>query len=285
MRNAKVESQAVSLSLNIYKLLLFAYPSGFQQEYSSHMMQVFGDCCLRAVNERGLPGILQLWTLTILDFFSSIIEQYMHKETQMNKSKFIRLSGWALTLGGFFFLIGLVSSNYDVGYFDPIGGGDAIYEYGAIIGLLTGNLFFVIGMLGMFLRYSDEVSSIGKASLIVGVISSVVSLAGGVGMLFGSDDWWPVWAYSFVLMFASLLVFGIVALRDKPLPRWNALPIFVGIWLPLLFLVSEIYERITGDWLEIDNIAGFLIFLAVAIGLGLLGYTLQDDSHKEVIPT
>jgi hypothetical protein len=57
------------------------------------MVQVFRDCCLRSYRLHGLPGMLNLWIHTLLDYFKSVVEEYMQKGIHMSKSTFIRLSG------------------------------------------------------------------------------------------------------------------------------------------------------------------------------------------------
>ena len=80
----------------------------------------------------------------------------------------------------------------------------------------------------------------------------------------------------FVLYFLGLVVFGITAVRDKLLPRWNALPILTGIWFPILIIVSSQMEWETSQFIDLG------VFLLTAIGLAGLGFTLKSDTHEEV---
>jgi hypothetical protein len=93
MKSKSNDPSPVSLSLSLYSMLLATYPSRFRHEYGPHMVQVFRDCCLRSYRLHGLPGMLNLWIHTLLDYFKSVVEEYMQKGIHMSKSTFIRLSG------------------------------------------------------------------------------------------------------------------------------------------------------------------------------------------------
>ena len=65
----------VVLSVKVYRALLVAYPTAFQQEYGPHMIEVFRDCCLRAFKQNGRKGIVKLWGITLLDFIESLVTE------------------------------------------------------------------------------------------------------------------------------------------------------------------------------------------------------------------
>jgi hypothetical protein len=114
----------VALSAAAFRLLLLAYPPRFRREYGPHMAQVFRDCCLRALRQAGPPGMLNLWSLTLVDWLKSVIEQNLLKGVYMSKARFIRISGWALILGASALLLATAaaaavspaSSQYDARY-------------------------------------------------------------------------------------------------------------------------------------------------------------------------
>src|SRR5574341_1274725 len=101
----------VAFSVRLYQLLLVAYPTKFQQEYSSHMSEVFLDCCLRAFRQNGSNGLIKLWFITMLDLAQSVIAEHMQKETQLKKEmrpEDIRRAGWALIWGAILLIFSLV---------------------------------------------------------------------------------------------------------------------------------------------------------------------------------
>jgi hypothetical protein len=97
-------------------------------------------------------------------------------------------------------------------------------------------------------------------------------------MVTTETDWsWTAWMVGFILYLLGLVFFGIAAVRDNLLPRWNALPILTGIWFPILFLVTS-----QMDWESTEFIA-LGVFLITAIGLAALGLTLKSDPLEEAV--
>ena len=90
----------VAVSVSVYRFLLAAYPAEFREEYGEDMLQLFRDCALRAVGQSGSEGMVRLWAVTLLDLIKSLFEEHLQQETNMSKSTFIRISGWALVLAG-----------------------------------------------------------------------------------------------------------------------------------------------------------------------------------------
>src|SRR5262249_1076897 len=96
----------------VYQALLNAYPAKFQREYGPHMVQVFRDCCLRTVHQRGTGGMLGLWAVTLLDLVQSVLSEHAHKEIEMKKEmkpEDMRMAGNTLILGGVAFFLGMFS--------------------------------------------------------------------------------------------------------------------------------------------------------------------------------
>ena len=101
---ATSDPQLVTLSAVVYKLLLIFYPTRFRQEYGPHMAQVFRDSCLKTYCQSGMSGFVLLWALTLFDWFKTVIEEQTQRGTEMTRTKFIRLSGWALMLAAIFLI-------------------------------------------------------------------------------------------------------------------------------------------------------------------------------------
>ena len=69
--------RALSLSVRLYRLLLYAYPAGFRQSYAERMVRVFADQCRAAVQDRGLLALIPLWLSTSCDTaFTAGIERW-----------------------------------------------------------------------------------------------------------------------------------------------------------------------------------------------------------------
>jgi hypothetical protein len=278
MNSNSKDPSAVSFSTSIYGLLLATYPSGFRHEYGPHMAQVFRDCTLRSYRLEGLPGLLDLWIHTLLDYFKSVVEEYIQKGIHMSKTTFIRLSCWSFILGATTLMVALLISIRDVPEYNrhnalsqPI---DLYLEYASAILLPATFLLLLVGMIGLYLRYRNKTNSLGKSGLIVGIIGGVVTLMAVIPMVTSEPDWsWTAWMVGSILYFSGLVFFGISAVRGNLLPRWNALPILTGIWIPLLFIVTS-----QMDW-EDSYFISLGAFLLSAIGLAGMGYLLQSDSQ------
>jgi hypothetical protein len=286
MKHESDDPSAVVLSISLYDTLLMAYPTGFRHEYGPHMAQVFRDCCLRSYRQAGLPGMLNLWALILIDYVKSVVGEHIQKGIHMSKSKFIRLSGWAFVLGAITFvtveLISLRSAPaYNPNNFlsKPI---DLYLEYASLILVPTSLFLFLVGMVGFYLRYGEETNSLGKFGLFASMIGGVISFGAAILLVTTAPDWtWTAWMVGFMLYFLGLVLFGIAAVRDKLFPRWNALPILTGIWFPIVIIGSSQAESWTGS-IQYINLG---VFLLTAIGLAVLGYLLQSDSQPASPPT
>jgi hypothetical protein len=102
--------RSLILSTRLYQALLAIYPSEFRRAYGGPMLQVFGDCCRRALLEGGAVGLLSLWMRTMLDTVRTAFEEHTQRGVDMSKEKYIKLSGWALMLGGLAVMLGWLAS-------------------------------------------------------------------------------------------------------------------------------------------------------------------------------
>ncbi len=79
MANFLSDNKLLSLSSQLYSLLLVAYPSHFRNEYGLHMAQVFRDCCCDVYRQGKLFGLLWLWVSTIADLTVTAIHEWFAK--------------------------------------------------------------------------------------------------------------------------------------------------------------------------------------------------------------
>jgi hypothetical protein len=264
---------AINLSVRMYKWLLAAYPGQFRAEYGHHMTQVFRDTCRRDYR-RGLSGMTSLWARTSLDLIRTTVEQHIERGLDMNREKFVRWSGWALAAGGILFAAGLILGSFDTSDIDPIGGPNAVYEIGQVVGLVLGQILFVLGLLGLPSGYGRRSGGLGAALLVLAILGSVVSLVGLLAMS-SYEDGWLVWMGGFLAMNVSLAVFGIVAVRRRVFSRWNFAPILAGIGIPLLFGIGIVGVDSVGG--QAPEWGSFLAVGLTSIGLILIGYRMQAD--------
>ena len=264
----------VAFSVKVYQVLLVAYPSKFQQEYSSQMVLVFQDCCLRAVRQGGTGGMVKLWAVTLLDLIQSIVSEHMHKEFEMKKEmkpEDIERAGGALIAGGIMFLIGmslLVTR-------EP-----SLWGLSFMLIIYLNMPLLVIGMLGLRKRYGEKVGRFGKNILLVGaILGPLTSLI----LLFGNIL--PNWMVAFsghAVILACLALFGFVALYKKPLPQWNVVPLIAGIGYPVMLLFDSITRNILDSKvLPPISVNLAILFVIQGIALAALGYILKSDVPEQ----
>jgi len=276
-----------AFSVKVYQTLLNAYPAKFQQEYGSHMLQVFEDCCLRAVRQGGTNGIVKLWAITLLDLIQSVISEHAHKEIEMKKEikpEDIRLAGWALIWGAVTFVLSLVSL-----LIGDTALGNPFYGISALFIIFLSQPLLVVGILGLRKRYGDKVGWFGKNILLLGAtLGPLITLTGFFGMLGlfekGNIGWHLIYIGPGVL-FAGLALFGFVALYKRPLPRWNGVPVIAGLWYPIVVLAHIFTSVRVGNWLHGGPIYYTAPYLDVIQGVALvaLGYILKSDVQEETI--
>ena len=276
---------SVVFSIRVYQLLLNAYPTKFQQEYGLHMVQVFHDCCLRALRQGGGNGILKLWAVTLFDLIQSVISEHARKEIEMKKEmkpEDVRMAGWALIWGAAAFVISL--------FLLIIGEARNDMFWGQLSGLLMMSLIpalLVGGLLGVRNRYGDKVGQFGKNILLLGVIlGPLTTLIGFFGMLGLFENRNIGWHLTYVgpgVLFAGLALFGIVALYKRPLPRWNVAPVLAGLWYPIAVLSHIFIGMRHGNWLSGGPSYAMapILFIIQAIALAALGYILKSDVPEE----
>ncbi len=278
----------VTLSTQVYRLLLAFYPAKFRREYGAHMAQVFRDCCLKTFHQSGLPGMLTLWGLTLFDWFKTVVEEQFNRGTDMTRTKFIRLSGWGMILAPVSLLLTFLSEDQiQRGVYRLFGAPATASGYDRIqsLNLVARHLpfFFAIllitvGLLGLHARYARRIGNLGTLALGVGVVGGVAALGINTGMAMGYEDVHQLMSISMTFMFGGLFVFGLTALQKKLMLRGNGFPALAGFWWPFIFFGTNLYHQVTGQWLNIPSGIFFTLFLAMGISLAFLGYALQADA-------
>lgn len=276
----------ITFSVRAYEMLLHAYPARFQQKYGLEMVQVFQDCCLRALRQGGTNGIVKLWAITLLDLIQSVISEHSHKEVQVKKEmkpEDIRMAGWALIWGAVAFVIG----NLLLFVRSPLWGISLI-----LVTFLSMPLL-IVGLLAVRNRYGEKIGEFGKNILLMGIILG--PLMNFIG-LFGTGDPGQLQGVRFIVallfiigpsvLFACLTLFGFVALYKKPLPRWNVVLVLAGVWYPILTLIYFVVSMRTGDWDGDANISRLRVVSSIlcpiqGVALAALGYLLKSDAPEE----
>jgi len=203
----------------------------------------------------------------------------------MKKTDFIRLSGWSLILGAVTFSLFLLGDYVENNVYDPFRRFQAFSEFSLQAGIWLTPILLGIGMLGLRTRYGDKAGSFGKNILLLGAISGItVNLLGAV--LASKTDWgWLLLFTGNGVLLACLAIFGVIAVRVKPMQRWNILPLLAGIWYPTLFLIAVIYIMTMNRPLHNALNQFALIDILQGLALIILGFELQTGLLEEILAT
>lgn len=183
----------------------------------------------------------------------------------MKSERLIRVSGWALMLGGL-----------------ATAAGFAAGEGGAFVSLfLVAPIFLGTGMFSLAAGYRDGIGALGKGILWVGVLGAAVALVGAIGQILGDEDYFLGTFVGLTMVFGSLLVFGFVAMRRKLLPWGNVLPVVAGIWVPLIALLYIVSEAFDVRLPEVPDPVLVGVFVFMGAVLLLWGYLIQADARRE----
>jgi hypothetical protein len=199
----------------------------------------------------------------------------LQKEIDMKSSDFIRLSGWSFMIGAIAFLPGAIAM---LSWEGEATGPTPVTKQLAAFAVFWAPILLAVGMLGLRARYN-----IGSGVLLLGAAVGGILVA--VGTLVQvltpdysvSETYYGVWLGGVVVLNLCLFIFGILALRATPLPRWNWVPLVAGAWILLLPLLAEII----GSPSSPITIA---VLVIMTIAQVVLGYTLQADAPRERAP-
>ncbi len=258
----------------LYRLLLFLYPGAFRREYGPHMAQVFRDCCREAQAAHGAIGVLGIWVPTLRDLTASALTERLTEEHHMphlSRSTLVRAGGAAALLGGIFNLLSFLSH--------PSGPARAIVP-GSIV-------LLIIGVLGLHARLWGREGRLGLLGLVLVGVGLLLGLIGMAGSAVGVLDPNPVARVintgehaGLVFIGAGMLVWGIVALREKALGRLSALPLLIGLLslTGIAFLNPDAFAAVEHSVMP-------LVYAASWILLGYALLTSQRDASPALPPS
>ena len=198
----------------------------------------------------------------------------------MSKSKLIKFSGWAFILGSFAFIAILTGS-------------DALAFPGSVISAIL----LAVGLSGLRARYGERAGGFGRQILAAGVIGMILfylvlaHLVLAVLVLPGlrSQAESLVQAGLWLLLFGGpavvllgLTLFGLTALRNKPMSQLNGLPVVAGIWYPLVYLFLAAYLYTHAGAYPHDYHNGMqLMFVIQFVALCVFGAIVAADTPEE----
>jgi len=193
----------------------------------------------------------------------------------MNNSNFIRLSGWSFIIGAIAFLPGAIGMLSWEG--EATGSTPVIMQLVAFAVFLA-PLLMVLGMLGLRARYK-----IGGGFLLFGAIVGGLLVVVGILVQFLTPDYsvsityYYVWLGGVFVLNVCLSIFGVMALIQKPLPRWNWIPLAAGAWILLFPLLAGIAGSPSSPVM-------IAMLVLMTIAQAILGYMLQANTSLEMEP-
>lgn len=230
---------ALWLSQWLYNALLYLYPKRFRAAYGQQMRQTFRDACRLAYRQNSFSGVLALWPPTLFDLLKSALgERAQQGEITMFKARLVHLAGPLTMLVGILWLVACV--------------GDFAFRLGAegneaFLGLVAFPFFvsfipLLFALIGIRLRFQPVAGSLGKFGL-------ALSVAGGAGVLVSvltnillsglvpeaGPHLWANYAavFSVLSIRVGFILFGVDVQRYRLLPRWNSLPLLLGLTVVL----------------------------------------------------
>lgn len=171
--------------------------------------------------------------------------------------KAIRVGGIAAVMGGIQLLL--------LAFFQMFYGGN--FENYPLVSITLPflPLFLLVGIVGVFLLTNGR--RWVQAGIIVTAVGAVL-LGVGFGLMewLNNDNGWIVSIYGLVNLPVGLLVLGAANWRAQILPRWNNLPLMVGVPATLLIVVA-----LTDLLTEQQNGLLFTLYLLL-LAVGWIGF-------------
>lgn len=123
---------------------------------------------------------------------------------------------------------------------------------------ILGPLLMVVGLLGLHALQKNNYGRVGRGSVWVVIVASLVYVVGTVVPLQQSNVlYWPVYSGSYLSVSVGLIIYGVATLQAKMLPRWCGLGLIIIPTLAILFpvLFDGVFGPLFGPlWLAIGYV-------------------------------
>jgi hypothetical protein len=273
----------------LYAVLLYLYPEKFRATYGQQMRLTFRDACRVAYCRNGARGLLALWLPTLLDLILTALEERARKgEITMSKEPLMALTGPLTIVVGALMLVGPISDLVQlVGPPYP----EALWEFFHFRTATVSLAVMLPAFIGTWLRYKEAAGGLGRLGLILNVAGCVtfcVALSAdfvldALQLLEHPTGPNYAMAASIVSILIGHVLFGIDALRYKLLPHWNAMPLLLGLTIPLLGMLPLILESALGiDRYQLEPTIEFLYSAMTGVWWILMGIAMmgQRPAHE-----
>ena len=189
----------------------------------------------------------------------------------MTKPELIKRSGRLIIASAFAFITLLIA-------WDPI----------AIPGSVVSAILLAAGMSRLRAAYGERAGSLGRSMLLLGMFGPILLciVIASIALIGVEAVEKGLWVLLFVGPAGSLFgltLYGLAALRSKPMPRLNWLPVLAGIWYPVTYVLFSIYDISHKGVFPHQYLPALVLMVVIQfLALCILGFVLIDDSSKEL---
>jgi hypothetical protein len=311
---ARTMPRTVRLSVWLYCRLLIAYPQAFRREYGAQMVQVFRDCCREATATNGHVGLMRYWLIAFGDLIVSALAERRQKELHMTHTVWIRLGSLAAIIGGgmaaVFAGIDLIySTNPSLNQHETLGSAMVSVQFVAWAAPALA-LLFVLALIGVQARGASRATAIGWISITVAILGMIISSLGSgltltlmysqantcysaLNCTFYDPNGYlmmgnMVGLLGTVISAIGMVIYGIIALRRRVLPRGSWLLLAVGITGLLDATAAAFIGMMTGSSVDAAGLLKVAIMLslpalATDIAWILLGVAMWPRRSEEAL--
>jgi hypothetical protein len=146
-----------------------------------------------------------------------------------------------------------------------------------------------VGMSSLRTGYGERIGSLGRNMLLLGMFGPVLwfivmaSMALTVTETQVNEGLWVLIFVEPAISLLGLTLFGLTALRSKPMPRLNWLPVLAGIWYPAFyfFLAGYLFTH-NGVYPGQYQMAFTIMHLIQFFALCALGTVLANDASEQM---
>lgn len=262
------------LSERIYRALLVLYPADFRHEYGELMTQVFRDSCRDLYRQGKIGKLFTWWAVTLFDLLKTALAEHRKERSAMSQDKFIQWSGWFCIIGSIFFAASSLNQ------LQPGSGLTSGMTYQiSLYALVPGMAFIMLGLLGILLRFKEQMNLFGRLSLLTSVVGAGITSVGWMLNLTVGSSFWNLFMVGWVLQLVGQSVFGGFAVTTRLLPRWNFV-LLIGSVLPLT-VIAVVFQQLP----IVMGGASFAMIALISIGWLLTGWALHNQPSSSLQTT
>ncbi len=259
----KQDSRLVTVSWQIYGLLIGLYPTSFRQAFGREMALAFRDQCRRKERHGGMIALVQFWLEALIDLFVTVFSEHLQEAVQTPMQMVVKLCGLVGALGGFLLLLVLYIIGWGGGFNSVVGWPFTFWYYP-----LSYALPLIVGTFGLYLTHSSESGLKLKICLVFALMGTLL-MAFDV-LLF---DGWLGQGVGMALHAVGLLLFGLSIHATHKFLDQRKLLIMIGfLSLTLLLLLPGISG-------EMEGLVFLSLWFVYGAGWLLLGLMLALAKH------